>query len=323
MNTLWKNFLLAEQAVFKNDESIVFPGVQSGNEKRIYPIAHLGVLSITGKDAGTLLQGQITCNVHEVTEHKAKLAAMCNAKGRVVTTFLLLKNKEGFLLVLPKALLDSVKKRLQMYVLRSVVTLTDSSDTLCLIGLTTPDVTQTQQFDSQGQALICVQMSALENRQLLVADTDQAMAVWSHYVADQGFHPDNSDVWRYLDMMSGIPWLDLETSEEYIPQMLNIDKLGGISFNKGCYTGQEIVARTHYLGKAKRALFIAQSDSSLVPAANAPVFDDSTDNTQAVGSVLSALQGQDNCTMLVVLNISETTPSRLTLADQTPLALLV
>ena len=138
MNQNWKNFLLSQNATFESDTHITFPAMSDYNDKTIYPIAHLAVLTISGKDAAKLLQGQITCNVNDVTEIKSSLGALCNPKGRAITTFLLVKTGDAFLMVLPEELLESVKKRLQMYILRSDVTLTDSSDQLCLIGLCHP-----------------------------------------------------------------------------------------------------------------------------------------------------------------------------------------
>lgn len=322
MNAQWRSFLLAEQGTFQNDESIVFPVNQPDSGKRIYPLTQLAVLSVTGKDADTLLQGQVTCNVNEVTEHKAIFGAMCNPKGRVITTFLLLKKADGFLLILPNALLDSVKKRLQMYVLRSVVTLTDSSDALCLIGLSSPGVALAKQFEAQGEDVITVSFSSLENRQLIIAETDKAMAIWSQCVSEQAFQTSSSGAWRYGDIISGIPWLDSNTTEEFIPQMLNLDKLGGISFNKGCYTGQEIVARTHYLGKSKRALFLAECKIEAEPVTNAPIFDANFDIAQSVGQVLMTQCDQTSCKMLVVLLVSDNPVHSLRLADQTTLTLL-
>jgi folate-binding protein YgfZ len=324
MNPRWKDFLLSEQATIESDGRMFFKVQASGSGAYIYPVVHLGILSVTGQDAALLLQGQVTCNVHEVTAQKAVFGAMCNPKGRVISTFLLLKNDDGFLLVLPKVLLEPVKKRLQMYVLRSKVTLTDSSDSWCLIGLLGQGAPQTPQFGSEMQdSAIFVSMSSGQNRQLVVADPDSAIALWSDAVLKQGAQPDSSDAWLGLDILSGIAWLDMDTSEEYIPQMLNLDKLNGISFNKGCYTGQEIVARTHYLGKAKRALFVAQCNSTpAVPAANAPVFDETADNSQAVGSVLSAQSDLRSCKLLLVLNLTDIDTAKLTLADQTQLTLL-
>ncbi len=281
MNQNWKNFLLSQNATFESDTRITFPAKADYNDKTIYPVAHLAVLTVSGKDAAKLLQGQITCNINDVTEIKSSLGALCNPKGRAITTFLLVKTGDAFLMVLPEELLEPVKKRLQMYVLRSDVTLTDSSDQLCLIGLCHPENQVGPLFATTQKEIITVNFSATQNRYLVIAEADKAIALWSDRAENQGFQPENSDQWRYLDIISGIPWLTTETSEEFIPQMLNLDLLGGISFNKGCYTGQEIVARTHYLGKAKRALFLAECNTPSPPAPNSTIFDDSTGTEQA------------------------------------------
>jgi folate-binding protein YgfZ len=321
MNPNWKNFLLSENAIFENDTRIVFPSPQHEGSKRIYPVPHLGVLTVTGKDAAKLLQGQITCNINDITEIKSSLGALCNPKGRVITTFLLVKKADAYLLVLPKELLESVKKRLQMYVLRSDVILTDSSDELCLVGLSYSDAQMNepsspeQLFATTQQENITVNLSSDQNRCLIIAEADNARKLWSEQVK-QGFQPENSDQWRYLDILSGIPWLTVETSEEFIPQMLNLDKLGGISFTKGCYTGQEIVARTHYLGTAKRELFLAECDTSTPPEPNSTIIDDGKDTEQSIGKVLCAQTRQNICKMLIVLQISDTNTYKLRLKDQ-------
>ncbi len=321
MNPNWKIFLLSENAIFENDMRIVFPSPQHEGSKRIYPIPHLGVLTVTGKDAATLLQGQITCNINDITEIKSSLGALCNPKGRVITTFLLVKKGDAYLLVLPKELLESVKKRLQMYVFRSDVTLTDSSDELCLVGLSYSDAQMNEPssperlFATTQQENIIVNLSSDQNRCLIIAEADNAQKLWSEQVK-QGFQPENSDQWRYLDIISGIPWLTMETSEEFIPQMLNLDKLGGISFTKGCYTGQEIVARTHYLGTAKREMFLAECDTSTPPEPNSTIIDDGKDAEQSIGKVLCAQTRQNICKMLIVLQVPDTNTCKLRLKDQ-------
>lgn len=300
MNPNWKNFLLAEHAIFDNDTDIVFPSPEHEGDKRIYPVAYLGVLTIAGKDAAKFLQGQITCNINDITDTQSSLGAMCNPKGRAITTFLLVKNADAFLMILPIELLAAVKKRLQMYVLRSDVALTDSSDDLCLIGLSLqPAEAAEQRFATSRQENIVVDF---QGRSLVIAEADNAQAFWAEQLK-QGFQPESSAQWRYLDIISGIPWLTAETSEEFIPQMLNLDKLGGISFNKGCYTGQEIVARTHYLGKTKREMFLAECDASAIPEPNSTIIDDSG---QSIGKVLYAQKGPNSCKMLIVLQVSDT-----------------
>jgi hypothetical protein len=300
MNPNWKNFLLANNADFISDTHIHFPHAE-GN-LRLYPIAHLAVITISGNDAAQFLQGQITCNVHDVTATHSSLGAMCTPKGRVISTFLLAKSADDFLLILPVELLETVKKRLSMYVLRSKVTLTDISDSLCLLGLT--DVSNAVFLATD--TLDSVVRVHFGNRDLIIADEQNISRLWSESMA-LGYQATNSMHWLTLDILAGIPWLSTATSEEFIPQMLNLDKLGGISLTKGCYTGQEIVARTHYLGKAKRALFIAQCQTA-TPEANAAIMDA---NGQMVGNVLIAHDDK----LLIVLHLGDTDTTRLQLKD--------
>ncbi len=331
MNPNWKNFLLSQNATFDSDVAINFPTVSDYNDKSIYPVAHLAVLSVSGADAGRLLQGQITCNVNDITETQSSLGALCNPKGRAITTFLLVKTGDAFLMILPAELLAPVKKRLQMYVLRSDVTLTDSSDRHCLIGLSQPATQAAPLFSTSQQDSIVVNFSATQSRCLVIAETDKAIALWSERVGHQGYQSENTGQWRYLDILLRLPWLTTETSEEFIPQMLNLDRLGGISFNKGCYTGQEIVARTHYLGTAKRALFLAECDTPSPPPPNSIIIDDGVGAELAIGKVLQAecpcpAQGHEGafCKMLVVLQVSDSNAYNLKLKDdnQTNITLL-
>jgi len=313
MNPDWKNWLLAEHATFEKDTDIVFPSPEHEGDQRIYPIAHLGVLTVAGSDAAKFLQGQITCNINDITDIKSSLGAMCNPKGRAITTFLLVKNADAFLMILPQELLPSVQKRLQMYVLRSDVSLTDSSDDLCLIGLSYGAALpgESPDFATGREENIVINF---QNRSLIIVKADNARKFWSEQI-ESGFQPDDSAQWRYLDIISGIPWLTAATSEEFIPQMLNLDKLGGISFNKGCYTGQEIVARTHYLGKAKREMFVAECETLASPEPNSIIVDEGADTEQGIGKVLCAQNRKNSCKMLIVLHVSDTNTYNLRLKD--------
>jgi tRNA-modifying protein YgfZ len=315
MNTNWKTFLLSQQAPVNHEDKIDFSETASSGEKSIYPLTQLAVLSVRGKDAAKLLQGQITCNVNDISETKSSLAAMCNPKGRVIATFLLVKKADAFLVVLPEELLETVKKRLQMYVLRSDVKITDSSDEFCLLGLCEKKKPTQPFFSEIQQDIVSVNLPGLASRKLLITDVDNAIRFWSAQVDSQGFRVGNSDAWQYLDITSGIPWVTTATSEEFIPQMLNLDKLGGISFNKGCYTGQEIVARTHYLGKSKREMFLAECQASAIPEPNSSIVDRSSKEQEVVGKVLLAQLDRHTCKMLVILQAAEPAYNNLGLQD--------
>jgi tRNA-modifying protein YgfZ len=315
MNTNWKTFLLSQQASANHEDKIAFAGTTNSGGKSIFPLTQLAVLSVTDKDAATLLQGQITCNINDISETKSSLAAMCNPKGRAIATFLLVKKADAFLLILPAELLETVKKRLQMYVLRSDVKIFDGSDEFCLLGLGEPE-NVAQPFSTEiMQDIIAVNFPALMRRKLLITDADSAIRLWTEHVDSQGFRVGSSDEWRYLDIISGIPWVTTATSEEFVPQMLNLDKLGGISFNKGCYTGQEIVARTHYLGKTKREMFLAECQTSVLPESNSSIINRGSEEQEVVGKVLLAQLTRQSCKMLVIIQTTESAYSNLGLQD--------
>lgn len=301
MNQNWKTFLLSQQASFDEDNRIVFPSPSHDSVRQIYPVAHLAVLTVAGKDAAKLLQGQMTCNVNDVSETQSRFGAFCNPKGRAIATFLLIKTRDAFLLVLPAELVETVKSRLQKYVLRSDVVFTDSSDDLCLIGISDADTQASQLFATRQQEVVSINLASTGTRRLVIAHAEQATAFWIDQVNRLGFGQNNSEQWRCLDIVSGLPWLGAATSEEFIPQMLNLDKLGGISFNKGCYTGQEIVARTHYLGQSKREMFLAEAVALTAPEPNSAIIDNSTSTDSIVGKVLSVYHQDSNCKLLVVL----------------------
>jgi hypothetical protein len=324
MNDDWKNFLQAEQAGFDDFELQGF-SLDMEADSRLCALSHLAVMSVGGEDAGTFLQGQVTCNINELTETKSSLCALCNPKGRVISTFLIIKTNTEFLIVLPAELLEKMLKHLRVYVLRSKVVLTDCSETLCLLGLSKsePEAVGTL-FSTAQQSTIRVNLG---NREMLVARPEQAVMQWMILIAE-GYRPTTLGFWRYLDIMAGLPWLTLETSEAFIPQMLNLDKLRGISFNKGCYTGQEVVARTHYLGKVRRAMLLAECETSNPPQPNAIIIDDNriqesnNDGELSSGRVIQAVCQGTRCWMLVVITVSNVGQYRLRLTDWTKLNLL-
>lgn len=291
------------------------------NQPTIMPLNHLAVLRVSGIDATDFLQGQTTCDLKVMNEQSASFGAFCNAKGRVISTFLIVKQQADWLLLLPTELLPSVQKRLQMYVMRAKVVLNDCGASDCLLGLnggqhdmlgfTLPD----KHLGTLTQSFLSVRLGEKNPRYLILTQPEVAQQ-WIAASVQNGARLQSTAVWQLLDIKAGIPWLCAKTSEEYIPQMLNLDQLGGISFNKGCYTGQEIVARTHYLGKAKRAMFVATAEmNGVVPELNSAVLD--APNGQVVGAILAVHVAGNNCSLLVVLAIDARDLKTITLA--TPL----
>ncbi len=314
MNTKWETFLSGRQALGDGLNNQTLPSTDNNVEKKVFPLTYLGVLMLSGKDAAKLLQGQITCNVNDITKTKSGIAAMCNPKGRVIATFILVKKADFFLLLLPVELLDTVKSKLKMYVLRSDVKIEEGSDGFCLFGLCEPSQSSPALVTQTQESKILINLPGTSGRKLVITDTDSAITFWTEVVDDQGYCHANEAEWRYLDIISGFPWVTAATSEEFIPQMLNLDKLGGISFNKGCYTGQEIVARTHYLGKIKRELYLAQCDVTKAPGANTAIINLGNEGQEVVGAVLQSglnPHNPENCKLLIVLQTAETEYSHL------------
>ena len=204
-----------------------------------------------------------------------------------------------------------------MYILRSEVQIQDVTDRWRQIGISNPP----KELPAFGSAtlktpgengetvvsgnVVVIKPSPFSERLMILAPEQQAKSLWLNLTDSQQYQQTNSVKWDEMDIRDGIPNLVDETSEQFIPQMLNLDLLGGISLDKGCYTGQEIVARTHYLGKLKQRMFLASCDCNQQFAPNAPIYDGDDQLHQSVGHVVSSVaQNKGRQLMLVVLRIS-------------------
>lgn len=281
--------------------------MDSSINTRIFNLNYLAVIEVSGADSAKFLQGQLTCNVNDLSDSQASIAGFCTAKGRVISSLIIIKTADSFCLLLPASLLDKVLKKLQMYVLRSAVKLVDKREQWAVYGLQTQEPANSVEpafFVNQSE-FITIKLPSALSRHVIIKPIQSPITV----------NQDSNDAWRYQDILDGLPWFEFEQSEQYTPQMLNIDQLGGISFTKGCYTGQEIVARTHYLGKAKRSLFAAQSNQLLaLPCDGCAVLDSQTQQT--VGHVLTAQHYQQQTYLLIVLQVADVDLPSLVLDDQ-------
>jgi tRNA-modifying protein YgfZ len=286
-----------------DNQNIFFPNAR--NNESLTPLAYLGAFAVKGEDAAQFLQGQLTCNINEVTEQNASLAAFCNAKGRVISTLLICKQAEEFIVIAPLSLVQTVIRKLTCYILRAKVTIDDISNQYCLLGLTSDRAELGQlALPIESFAVSChnniyiVKLPGKTSRYLLIASCPDSKHLWENSINQGDLSPGNTTAWRFLDISSGLPWFNATMTEEYIPQMLNIDKFGGISFNKGCYTGQEIVARTHYLGKTKRELCLAECNKSTNIQPETIIIDSTTGDS--VGKILT-FQSNENILRLLLV----------------------
>lgn len=245
-------------------------------------LPHLTVLELTGPDTQAFLQAQVPSDIRLLTPEHAQISGWCTAKGRLLTTFVIWPVTDGYHLILARDVADTIAKRLKMFVLRLKVQINRLDDAVLgllnppnmLDGLALP--TEPWQI-SQAAGITAIRLDA--TRVLLSAPGATLGSLTAAFGTGQ------SDLWLRADIEQGFPLVTQATSEHYVPQMVNLDKLGGVSFKKGCYPGQEIVARTHYLGKIKRHLYRVKATQAIT--AGAEVRSDVL-NGQACGSLLSA-----------------------------------
>ncbi len=220
-------------------------------------LTHLGVIRVAGPEARIFLQGQLTQDVLTLGEGDARLAAFCNAKGRMQASFVVFSaGPEDVLLVCSRDILAATLKRLSMFVLRAKAKLSDATDELLLYGLT-GSATQSiadKAIKTWGRAGIDVQTMIV-----LPPAAGVTRALWC---APKGtpvpFGPEASlATWQWLAVQSGIVMVTPPIFEAFVPQMLNYESIGGVNFKKGCYPGQEIVARSQFRGTLKRRTYLA------------------------------------------------------------------
>ncbi len=208
-------------------------------------------LKIYGPDAERFLQGQLTCNLTDINIDTVHYGACCNPKGRIVANFNISFDGENYWLVLPTKSAEVLDKHLQKYKVFFKATIENCQQSHLVLGQWTDTKVSTNPNDQQ--------LIISASRQLLITEDN---SLENHALEDQSVNLVPTLDWRLDDISDGIFFIDNDQHEQWIPQHINWHKLDGISFNKGCYTGQEIVARLQYLGKVKKALYHYQIDSN-------------------------------------------------------------
>ncbi len=247
-------------------------------------LSHFGLLEISGADAVTFLQGQVTNDVKLLTGTNAHYSAYCNPKGRMLALFLAFAHGDSLHLQLNRELLEPIMKRLKMYVMRSKVEIKDISDSIIKFGIDGPEASQILapslvKIPAEDYELVTLENATIlqlptvtgHKRYEIFTDVANAPLIWD--ALKNSCTVVEKPHWDWLDIQAGIPDVTLNTQEQFVPQMLNLDILNGINFKKGCYTGQEIVARTHYLGSVKRRTYLAELASAAAPSTGDKVLD--------------------------------------------------
>ncbi|MGB0713713.1 MAG: YgfZ/GcvT domain-containing protein [Gammaproteobacteria bacterium] len=326
----WKDFLVHNGAELED-----FTVASFGNPERelraavggnvFCDLSHYGLISAVGGDKVDFLQGQLTNDVSAVSESHSLLAAYCTHKGRMLANFRLFGGGDVIYLHLPRELLEPVLARLRMFVLMSDVTLEDANDALVRVGLVGPDAEEELKSAIgaapenvgdvvKGADVRAIRVAGRENRPRyeIYGELDAMTRLWSKLNVNCA--PVGAEAWRLWEILSGTPTVYEATSEAFVPQMANMALVGGISFNKGCYTGQEVVARMQYRGELKRRMYLLRTDAGN-GAPGMEIY--RSDKGGAVGKVADAARHPDGGqALLAVIQISaEETDLRLGAQD--------
>ncbi|CDH45260.1 CAF17-like 4Fe-4S cluster assembly/insertion protein YgfZ [Candidatus Contendibacter odensensis] len=302
MNVEWRDFLERAGAHWDSDSVIHFGQLDAESNAALRgdvccDLSHLGLIAVHGPDAERFLQGQLTCDVRQVTPEHSLIGAHCNPKGRAVADFRLFQREDAYFLELPRTMVDPLLLRLCKYLLRAKAVLENASDALARIGVAGPNaasllesamgaVPATVNSVIAADNMIVIRLPGLQPRFELHGAARELGAIWNALARD--LVPVGTESWRLLDILAGIPTIYPATMEAFVPQMINLQQLDGISFQKGCYTGQEIVARTHHLGKLKRRMYLARVDSATPPRPGDPLFSPQADASQSAGQLADA-----------------------------------
>ena len=265
----------------------------------------LCLIRVTGDDAAIFLHHLLTNAVEDLGLNEARLAGLCSPKGRLQAVMLIWRDNEGLVLQVPSDIAPGLQKRLNMFKLRAKVTLTNTDDTLRVFGTAGPDAPKSLAAfglelpvapwgvtHQPNGTVIRLPDAADRERYQIILPREQAGDAWK--VLSATLLPIDTEVWNWLHVQSGIPRIVTATQEQFVPQMVNFEVVGGVNFRKGCYPGQEIVARSQYRGTLKRRMFLAHValEGLDVPTPGAELFSES-DPDQPCGMVVNAAGAPD------------------------------
>lgn len=315
MNTNWQAFLEERGAQLDEAVGVVFPQMPIEADCALCALGDIGLIGVSGDEATSFLQGQVSNDLRELTEQRTQLNSHCNAKGRMLANFRILQAHGRYLLILPREQVAKLLPRLKMFVLRAQVELTDLSDELACFGLIGGCLSDSihSVFDALPEADnemvakdggLVIRVAGPLPRWLFVGPDAMAAALWQDAEA-RGALRAGSDLWALQDIRAGIPVIRAATSERFVPQMANMQIIDGVSFHKGCYTGQEVVARMQYLGKLKRRMYLTEARLDSPPAPGTPIRSSASRSEQGAGAVVDArLNAAGLCEILAVAEIA-------------------
>ncbi|CAK0770760.1 tRNA-modifying protein YgfZ [Gammaproteobacteria bacterium] len=332
MNAQWQDFLVKEGAELQDGIVAHFGNpaqecavAAAGNV--MVDLSHQGLIGIEGADAATFLQGQVTCDIREIGPNVSRLGAWCNPKGRVRVTFRVFQREEGFYLAVPVDCVEDTLKQLRKYVLRSKVALRDASCERIRLGCSGATIEErlrqffpiipgeSDQVVQEGSSTI-IRLRGPLSRFEIFGEIGTMVKLWDTlrvHTAAIG-----AGAWSTLEVLSGVAVVTHATSEAFVPHMLNLPEIGAVNFRKGCYTGQEVVARTQYLGKSKRRLYLARIAGEKSPRLGDPLWVPPEGEEQTPGQVVNiAPAPEGGFLVLAVIAVADVRRGEIYLRDCT------
>jgi len=269
-----------------------------GTIKKTEKLEHLSVVEIKGDDSAEFLQGQMTQDIYSIEDSKASVTSILNPQGRIISTAFVFKWRESFMLIVSNNVIDKLIAWLSRFILRSKVEITKSEDSifglnqehakeLCsILNTEAPDIG----FESDVSCLKTIEDD--DERAFLVSKSENFLDSFS-------ISTSSTKDWKMADINAGIPTIYKENIEKFIPQMVNLDLINGISFTKGCYTGQEIVARVQHKGKVKQRMFqiTGRSSNKKIDPGTAILLEDTN-----VGTIVESIEDNGQMHALGVIN---------------------
>ncbi len=290
MKNTWQTFLKDQGATIQDDGNIEFDNkdINVSETPIVSPLSGFALFAVSGDDRHAFLHAQFINDLNLIEKPAAQLSAWCNAKGQVITNFIIINTGISYLLLFKQELKESVQKRLNMFVMRSKVTIEDISESsplvdlaniedLSSLGLNIPtNAGEVHAVD--GIVIICHPDNS--GRYLITGSIEALIKK----LPELNRKLSSSSLWELLDILAGLPWITSTTQEQFLPQMLNLDALKSLSYQKGCYPGQEVIARLHYRGEVKKRLQLIKSDNELIVGDS--VYLDNSENK--VGTVINS-----------------------------------
>lgn len=290
-------------------------------ELQLVDLSPMGAISVTGPDSQKFLQGQLSCDLVNLPDQHLTLGSHCNPKGRMISAFHILKIDQGdFVLLMPRDLVADAVAALKKYAVFFKTELTDISKNQYWLSLCGRDAGaaasqllslshgsdsdlvsgQARTFDHNGHRALAACVD--ERNVVILVPAEQAADLWLKLVGSAAT-PGNYSHWQQQLIEAGLPLVHQSTSEMFIPQMLNLHLLGGVSFKKGCYTGQEVVARMQFLGAAKRRMYRARMATGELPLPGDEIF--VPEGKSSIGNVVQACDTGKQIELLAVLTRSK------------------